>query len=183
MKRFCSSLMHPCTVVLGQSLSTPIATQSGVLCKNHPVNSLSGSNPAKTTLNSNTGPCFLVLFVLVNRWLACTCFFLNPNHMNTSKTAELEIQSETLLRASFIFEAAIHPVCQRMLRLLDEEERLTAGAISQKMSLEQAVCSNYLSILHRADLVLIEREGRQAWYVVNNAMFDQLFACAEVLFA
>jgi DNA-binding transcriptional ArsR family regulator len=103
--------------------------------------------------------------------------------MNTSKTAELEIQSDTLLRAAFIFEAAIHPVCQRMLRLLDEEERLTAGAISQKMGLEQEVCSNYLSFLHRADLVLIEKEGRQTLYVVNYTMFDQLFACAAALFA
>lgn len=101
--------------------------------------------------------------------------------MNLSKTADLEIQSDLLSKASFVFEAVLNPVCRRLLRLLDEEERLTVNALCRMLELEQAVCCNYLSILCRADLVLTETDCGQVFYAVDYSKLDQLHACAEAI--
>lgn len=98
-----------------------------------------------------------------------------------TKTEALEIQSGILLEASLFFEAANHPLRRQLLCLLDEEERLPVAAICRKLQFEEEDCFRHLSVLCRADLVVMEKEGKQVFYAVNYPRLDQLCACAEAL--
>lgn len=48
-------------------------------------------------------------------------------------------------------------------------ERLTVSEITAKMQLTQPTISHHLAILRDADLVIIERQGRETYYSLNQA--------------
>ena len=101
--------------------------------------------------------------------------------MKPVKKKELNIQADTLLKASFLFEAVIHPMRLRLLNLLIAHGGLTTTAILSMLELEPEICVQQLSILCGVGLLLRNTEGEEVFYTVNYKKLDQLDRCAELL--
>lgn len=110
-------------------------------------------------------------------------FILNHKYspMKTTHADTLIIRSNDLLKASFLFEAIVHPMRRRLVEAVLEEEGLTATALSQKLEIEQGLCLQQLSILCGVGLLLRRREGRQIVYVVDQEKIEALNSAAGAL--
>jgi DNA-binding transcriptional ArsR family regulator len=71
-------------------------------------------------------------------------------------------------KAAIILRAINHKLRQQILRLLDENKRLTVTEVYIRLRLEQSVASQHLAILRRAGFVKTERDGKFIFYMVNT---------------
>ena len=102
--------------------------------------------------------------------------------MKPIKQDLLEIQSFELLKASFLFEAAIHPFRQQLLSLLCEEDRwLTATAIADLLNASRIFCMQHLSILVGVNLLFREKNEGNVFYFINEEKLEDLNAAAKAL--
>src|SRR5580698_1142507 len=74
----------------------------------------------------------------------------------------------SLKKASMILRALNHKLRQQIIRLLDENKRLTVTELYIQLRLEQSVASQHLAILRRAGVVKTERDGKFIYYTINN---------------
>lgn len=107
--------------------------------------------------------------------------FNQPNQMKHTKQNASEFQFSTILKASIIFEAAIHPMRQQLLALLQEERGLSYKAIAATLLLEEELCLQQLSILCGAGLLLRQKDNGDVFYTVDKEKLQQLYACADEL--
>lgn len=107
--------------------------------------------------------------------------FNQPNQMKHAKQNASVLQFSTIMKASFIFEAAIHPMRQQLLALLQEEGRLAAKAIAAFLFLEEELCLQQLSILCGAGLLLRQVDGKEVYFILNQEKLQQLYACSDEL--
>lgn len=68
-----------------------------------------------------------------------------------------------------IFQALAHPTRIAIVETLRDGE-LTAGAIIERLGLEQANVSQHLAILRAKNIVLNRREGNQVFYSVRDPL-------------
>lgn len=64
-----------------------------------------------------------------------------------------------LKKAALVLRAMNHKLRQQMIKLLDENERMTVTEIYVKLKLEQSVASQHLAILRRAGIVVTSVMG------------------------
>jgi DNA-binding transcriptional ArsR family regulator len=72
------------------------------------------------------------------------------------------------------YEAVAHPTRRTVLRLLSEQERLSAGEIAEKLQIAKPTLSGHLNVLKVADLVVAERQGTTIWYRSNMTVLEEL---------
>jgi DNA-binding transcriptional ArsR family regulator len=77
-------------------------------------------------------------------------------------------------KAAMILRAMNHKLRQQMIRLLDENKKMTVTDIYVKLRLEQSVASQHLAILRRAGIVTTEREGKFIYYGVNYSRISEV---------
>jgi len=70
-------------------------------------------------------------------------------------------------KSAAILRAINHKLRQSIVRLLEENEKLSVTEIYVKLRIEQSVASQHLAILRRADFVKTEREGKSIYYMLN----------------
>jgi DNA-binding transcriptional ArsR family regulator len=70
-------------------------------------------------------------------------------------------------KAAVILRAINHKLRQQILRLLDENTKLTVTEVYIRLRLEQSVASQHLAILRRAGFVKTERDGKFIYYMAN----------------
>lgn len=80
----------------------------------------------------------------------------------------LKIDFYQVKKAALILRAINHKLRQQLLKLIQEETRLTVTEIYVKLRLEQSVASQHLAILRKAGFVVTEREGKFIYYRVNH---------------
>lgn len=66
-----------------------------------------------------------------------------------------------------MLRAMNHRLRQQMIKLLDENEKMTVTEIYVKLRLEQSVASQHLAILRRAGIVITRRDGKFIYYAIN----------------
>ena len=88
---------------------------------------------------------------------------LNGNPGNTPVKVDLL----NVKKAAVILRAINHKLRQQILRLLDEQTKLTVTEVYIRLRLEQSVASQHLAILRRAGFVKTERDGKFIYYMVN----------------
>lgn len=91
-----------------------------------------------------------------------------------SKQTPKPIPSEVLAHCAAALKVLAHPIRLRAVEVL-QGERLTVGELAEALDKPQAEVSQHLSKMKSAGLVLVEREGRAAYYRVANP------ACVAVL--
>ena len=86
-------------------------------------------------------------------------------------------------KAAMILRAMNHKLRQQMIKLLDENKKMTVTDIYVKLRLEQSVASQHLAILRRAGIVSTEREGKFIYYAVNYNRISEVNAFVSDLVA
>jgi ArsR family transcriptional regulator, virulence genes transcriptional regulator len=93
----------------------------------------------------------------------------------------VKIDFISLKKAAMILRALNHKLRQQIIRLLDENKKLTVTEIYIQLRLDQSVASQHLEILRRAGVVKTEREGKFIYYTVGNERLRQITQCADEL--
>ena len=92
----------------------------------------------------------------------------------SSSATELKIDVIQLKKAALILRAINHKLRQQILKLIEENSRMTVTEIYVKLRLEQSVASQHLAILRKAGFVKTERDGKFIYYSVNNERLEEL---------
>lgn len=92
-----------------------------------------------------------------------TLIFNDPEQ----KEIPVKLDLLELKKAAVILRALNHKLRQQILKLIDENEKITVTDIYIKLRLEQSVASQHLAILRKAGFVKTNREGKYIYYSVN----------------
>jgi DNA-binding transcriptional ArsR family regulator len=103
--------------------------------------------------------------------------------LNTlSDTGEsLKVDLLNVKKAALILRAVNHKLRQQILKLIDEQGKITVTEIYVKLRLEQSVASQHLAILRKAGFVKTERDGKFIYYSVNSSRLEELNQFVESL--
>ena len=95
------------------------------------------------------------------------------------ESASVKVDFISLKKAAMILRALNHKLRQQIVRLIDENKRLTVTEIYVRLRLEQSVASQHLAILRRAGIVTTSRDGKFIYYTVNLDKVRQIIKCVE----
>jgi DNA-binding transcriptional ArsR family regulator len=77
-------------------------------------------------------------------------------------------------KAALILRAVNHKLRQQMLKLIDEQGKMTVTDLYLKLRLEQSVASQHLAILRKAAIVKTVRNGKFIYYSINAERLGDL---------
>ena len=77
-------------------------------------------------------------------------------------------------KAAVTLRAINHKLRQQIMRLLEDQQRMTVTEIYVQLRLEQSVASQHLAILRRAGIVETFRDGKYISYSINADRLAQL---------
>ena len=80
-----------------------------------------------------------------------------------------------------IFQALAHPTRIAILELLSGQE-LSAGALIERLGIEQANVSQHLAVLRTKQLVVNRKVGNQVFYSVRDPIIIQVLALMKTYF-
>ena len=82
---------------------------------------------------------------------------------------------QSLLRSykANVFQALAHPTRIAIIEVLRDGE-VSAGAIQERLSIEQANLSQHLAILRSRQLVTNRKEGNQVFYSLRNPVLSKM---------
>ena len=96
---------------------------------------------------------------------------------------DIQLDYAELRKAVLVLRAVNHKLRQRIIDLLEENERMTVTDIYIKLRLEQSVASQHLAILRRAGVVATERNGKFIYYSLDKDRLAQISNLVEELAA
>jgi DNA-binding transcriptional ArsR family regulator len=96
---------------------------------------------------------------------------LNNSHGNGGP---VKIDLLNVKKAAMILRAVNHKLRQQILKLIDEEGKITVTELYVKLRLEQSVASQHLAILRKAGFVNTARDGKFIYYSVNINRIKEL---------
>lgn len=94
---------------------------------------------------------------------------------------DIHLDYGELRKAVLVLRAVNHKLRQRIIELLEENEKMTVTEIYIKLRLEQSVASQHLAILRRAGVVNTERQGKYIYYSLNSERLSQISRLIEEL--
>lgn len=108
---------------------------------------------------------------------------LSNNYLTVKVSDENTIKIDFLQvkKSSLILRALNHSLRQNILKLLEEQGKLTVTEIYVQLRLEQSVASQHLAILRRAGIVRTEREGKFIYYLLNHPRIAEIGRCVVEL--
>ena len=98
--------------------------------------------------------------------------------MNTIK-----IDYYNVKKAALILRALNHKLRQQLIKLIDEEKKITVTEIYVRLRLEQSVASQHLAILRKAGIVITQRDGKFIYYLINHKRIDEISRFVNELIA
>ena len=97
----------------------------------------------------------------------------------SDSTVNLDYQA--LKKAALVLRALNHKLRQQLLKLIEDEKRITVTEIYVRLRLEQSVASQHLAILRKAGIVATERDGKFIFYSVNYKRLEEISAFVKDL--
>ncbi len=88
--------------------------------------------------------------------------------------SSVNVDLYNLKKAAMVLRAINHKLRQQVLKLIDENGKMTVTEIYVKLRLEQSVASQHLAILRKAGFVKTERDGKFIYYSVNAERLEEL---------
>jgi len=104
-----------------------------------------------------------------------------PTLQLSNGSTSLKVDLLHAKNAAMIFRALNHKLRQQIVKLIDEQKKVTVTEIYVKLRLEQSVASQHLAILRRAGIVTTIREGKFIFYNVDYARLEQVNQFVENL--
>lgn len=86
----------------------------------------------------------------------------------------LKVDLLNVKKAALTLRAVNHKLRQQILKLIDEQGKISVTEVFVKLRLEQSVASQHLAILRQAGFVDTNREGKYIYYSVNYAKLKEL---------
>lgn len=93
----------------------------------------------------------------------------------------LQIDYLSIKKAALVLRALNHKLRQQMIKLLEEQQRMTVTELYVQLRLEQSVASQHLAILRRAGIVKAERDGKFIYYRINEERVRRINSFVETL--
>lgn len=103
------------------------------------------------------------------------------NSPATRAKSDIELDYAELRKAVLVLRAVNHKLRQKIMELLEENEKMTVTSLYVKLRIEQSVASQHLAILRRAGVVATEREGKFIHYRVDKTRIADIAAVVEML--
>jgi DNA-binding transcriptional ArsR family regulator len=97
------------------------------------------------------------------------------------KGAQLTIDLLNVKKAALTLRALNHKLRQQILKLIDDQGKMTVTEIYVKLRLEQSVASQHLAILRKAGFVNTTRDGKFIYYSVNASRLAEMNRFVEEL--
>lgn len=94
---------------------------------------------------------------------------------------KITINYDSLRRSVLVLRAINHQLRQEIMKLLEENGRMTVTEIYIQLRLEQSVASQHLAILRRAGVLNTEREGKYIYYSLNKPRIQEISSFIEDL--
>jgi DNA-binding transcriptional ArsR family regulator len=91
-----------------------------------------------------------------------------------STQSPINVDYHALKKAALVLRALNHKLRQQLLKLIEEEKKITVTEIYVRLRLEQSVASQHLAILRKAGIVNTERDGKFIFYTVNYKRIDEI---------
>jgi DNA-binding transcriptional ArsR family regulator len=98
-----------------------------------------------------------------------------------NQNGQIKIDYLNVKKAALVFRALNHKLRQQMLKMLDENNRMTVTELYVQLRLEQSVASQHLAILRRAGIVKTDRDGKYIYYHVNEDRISQINQIVDTL--
>ena|SRR6186997_2524448 len=102
---------------------------------------------------------------------------------HSAKTGTIKIDYYNVKKAALILRALNHKLRQQLLKLIEEEKKITVTEIYVRLKLEQSVASQHLAILRKAGIVTTQRDGKFIFYIINHKRIDEISAFVNELVA
>lgn len=97
------------------------------------------------------------------------------------ESGPVKVDFLNLKKGAMILRALNHKLRQQIVKLIDENKKLTVTEIYIRLRLEQSVASQHLAILRRAGIVRTERDGKFIYYSVSTDRIAHIMKCVEDL--
>ncbi len=88
--------------------------------------------------------------------------------------SSINVDFIALKKAAMVLRALNHKLRQQLLKLIEDEKKITVTEIYVRLRLEQSVASQHLAILRKAGIVTTERDGKFIFYTVNYKRLDEI---------
>jgi ArsR family transcriptional regulator, virulence genes transcriptional regulator len=102
---------------------------------------------------------------------------VNEHTMSSEKLVSeslLSVDFHSVKKAAMVLRALNHKLRQQLLKLIEDEKKITVTEIYVKLRLEQSVASQHLAILRKAEIVSTERDGKFIYYTVNHKRIQEI---------
>jgi DNA-binding transcriptional ArsR family regulator len=86
----------------------------------------------------------------------------------------LNVDYQGIKKAALVLRAMNHKLRQQLLKLIEEEKKITVTEIYVRLRLEQSVASQHLAILRKAGIVTTQRDGKFIFYMVNHNRIEEI---------
>src|SRR5215472_3477875 len=106
-------------------------------------------------------------------------YWMVVNNGSQENGAPVKVDFLNLKKAAMILRALNHKLRQQIIRILDENKRLTVTELYVQLRLEQSVASQHLAILRRAGIVKTERDGKFIHYTINHQRIADIMKCVD----
>lgn len=97
-----------------------------------------------------------------------------PSSAKPSSNPPINLDYNALKKAAMVLRALNHKLRQQLLKLIEEEKKITVTEIYVRLRLEQSVASQHLAILRKAGIVNTERDGKFIFYTINYNRIDEI---------
>jgi DNA-binding transcriptional ArsR family regulator len=94
---------------------------------------------------------------------------------------KLNLDLLNVKKAALILRAVNHKLRQQILKLIDENGKITVTELYVKLRLEQSVASQHLAILRKAGFVNTDRDGKFIYYSINTSRIEDVNQFVHVL--
>jgi DNA-binding transcriptional ArsR family regulator len=78
-------------------------------------------------------------------------------------------------KGSLIVRALNHKLRQSIIKLLEENDKMSVTEIFVQLRIEQSVASQHLAILRTAGFVDTIRDGKNIYYSINSAKLEKVY--------
>jgi DNA-binding transcriptional ArsR family regulator len=92
----------------------------------------------------------------------------------TQTDSSINVDYHALKKAALVLRALNHKLRQQLLKLIEEEKKITVTEIYVRLRLEQSVASQHLAILRKAGIVTTQRDGKFIYYTVNFNRIEEI---------
>jgi len=99
------------------------------------------------------------------------------------KMDTIKIDYYNVKKAALILRALNHKLRQQLIKLIEDEKKITVTEIYVRLKLEQSVASQHLAILRKAGIVNTQRDGKFIFYIINHKRIDEISAFVNELVA